>query len=110
MAKLHFNALVIESTERCNARCAMCYQAAGPKGSDIRGDSELDLAAIERIIDQAIHLPNLGKRVHLSGRRSASFATPSMPVSTASARPPMPFGRRTGRPLTIRRGNSRKPG
>jgi hypothetical protein len=67
MAKLHFNALVIESTERCNARCAMCYQAAGPKGSDIRGDSELDLAAIEHIIDQAIKLPNLGKRVHLSG-------------------------------------------
>ncbi len=45
----------------------MCYQAAGPKGSDIRGDSELDLAAIERIVDQAITLPNLDKRVHLSG-------------------------------------------
>ena len=38
MASLNFNALVIEITERCNARCAMCYQAAGPKGSDIRGD------------------------------------------------------------------------
>jgi pyruvate-formate lyase-activating enzyme len=67
MPQLHFNALVIESTERCNARCAMCYQAAGPKGSDIRGGSQLDLSAIESIIDQAITLPNLDKRVHLSG-------------------------------------------
>jgi len=67
MASLNFNALVIESTERCNARCAMCYQAAGPKGSDIRGDSVLDLATIFQIIDQAIVLPNLDKRIHLSG-------------------------------------------
>jgi len=67
MADLQFNALVIETTERCNAKCGMCYQAAGPKGSDIRGDAELDLDAIKRVIDQAIGLPNLQKRVHLSG-------------------------------------------
>lgn len=67
MASLNFHALVIESTERCNARCAMCYQAAGPKGSDIRGDSVLDLGTIVKIINQAITLPNLEKRIHLSG-------------------------------------------
>ena len=25
-----FNGLVVESTTRCNAKCGMCYQGAGP--------------------------------------------------------------------------------
>jgi MoaA/NifB/PqqE/SkfB family radical SAM enzyme len=45
----------------------MCYQAAGPKGSDIRGDAELDIETIQITMQQAIVLPNLQKRVHLSG-------------------------------------------
>jgi MoaA/NifB/PqqE/SkfB family radical SAM enzyme len=118
MAKLHFNALVIESTERCNARCAMCYQAAGPKGSDIRGDSELDLAAIESIIDQAIRLPNLRKRVHLSGGETFLDFSKALSIFRYAKRAgferigttTMPFGRRTGRLLTKRPADWRKRG
>jgi MoaA/NifB/PqqE/SkfB family radical SAM enzyme len=58
---LRFHALVIETTDRCNAKCAMCYQAAGPKGSDIRGDEHLPLAITKRVIEEA------GDRVHISG-------------------------------------------
>lgn len=71
MPRLLFNTLVLETIDRCNARCAMCYQAAGPKGSDIRGDGRLPLDVTKRVIDQAALLPELvGDRVHLSGGES----------------------------------------
>ena len=71
MPKLLFNTLVLETIDRCNARCAMCYQAAGPKGSDIRGDGRLSLDVTKRVIDEAAQLPELaGDRVHLSGGES----------------------------------------
>ena len=67
MKPLHFNALVLEITERCNARCAMCYQAAGPKGSEIRGDSNLPLDVALRVVDEASRLPEIASRLHVSG-------------------------------------------
>src|SRR5437660_2034566 len=68
MKKLQFNALVLETIDRCNARCDMCYQAAGPRGSDLRGDGRLPIGVIQRVIDQAAELPELkGDRVHVSG-------------------------------------------
>lgn len=71
MSGIHFNTLVLETIDRCNARCAMCYQAAGPKGSDIRGDGRLPLEVTKRVIDEAAGLPELtGNRVHLSGGES----------------------------------------
>jgi len=46
----------------------MCYQAAGPKGSDIRGDGRLSLAVVKRVIEEAADLEELvGSRVHVSG-------------------------------------------
>jgi len=68
--KLRFKALVIETTDRCNARCAMCYQAAGPRGSDLRGDGRLSLQVVLRVIEEAAELPDLGNRVHVSGGES----------------------------------------
>ncbi len=49
----------------------MCYQAAGPKGSDIRGDHHLPLEVVKRVIEEAAVLPELiGDRVHVSGGES----------------------------------------
>jgi len=71
LPRLLFNTLVLETLDRCNARCAMCYQAAGPKGSDIRGDGRLPIDVTKRVIDEAAQLPELvGDRVHLSGGES----------------------------------------
>jgi MoaA/NifB/PqqE/SkfB family radical SAM enzyme len=66
-ASLSFHALVIETTDRCNARCGMCYQAAGPRGSDLRGDNTLDLATVKRIIAEAAELDEVASRLHISG-------------------------------------------
>ena len=62
-----FNGLVVESTTRCNAKCGMCYQGAGPKGSDYLGDAALGVDEIRRAMDQARPLPSLNKRFHLAG-------------------------------------------
>lgn len=70
MKDLNFNCLVIETTDRCNAKCAMCYQAAGPRGSDIRGDYKLSLQTTRRVIDEAVTLDNLGNRIHIAGGES----------------------------------------
>ena len=67
MKTLHFHALVLEITDRCNARCAMCYQSAGPKGSDVRGDGNLPLEIAFRVIDEAARAPEIDSRLHVSG-------------------------------------------
>ncbi len=68
MQPLAFQSLVLETTDRCNAKCAMCYQAAGPHGSDLRGDGQLPLEVSLRVLDEAAVLPELvGSRVHVSG-------------------------------------------
>jgi MoaA/NifB/PqqE/SkfB family radical SAM enzyme len=45
----------------------MCYQSAGPKGSDVWGRSSLSAEEIETIIKDAIRIEVLAKRFHLSG-------------------------------------------
>lgn len=71
MRRLIFNTLVLETIDRCNAKCGMCYQAAGPRGSDLRGDKRLPLHVTQRVIDEAAQLPELvGDRVHVSGGES----------------------------------------
>ncbi len=64
---LTFNALVVEYTGRCTAKCGMCYQSAGPKGSDALGDFALDRAAIRRVLRDARQIPTLEPRFHLTG-------------------------------------------
>ena len=67
MKALHFRALVLETIDRCNAKCAMCYQSAGPKGSDLRGDARLAQDVVLRVISEAAAIPEIGSRLHISG-------------------------------------------
>ncbi len=64
---LAYQGLVVEITSRCNARCAMCYQAAGPKGSDLIGDASLTVAEVKSLIDEATAIPTLMPQFHLAG-------------------------------------------
>lgn len=62
-----YNALVVEYTTRCNARCGMCYQAAGPKGSDILGAAVLEEKEIARVISEAALIETVEPRFHITG-------------------------------------------
>lgn len=67
MMPVTFKSLVIEYTTRCNAKCGMCYQAAGPKGSDLLGKASLQVSDVERVIRDAVRIETLGKRFHIAG-------------------------------------------
>lgn len=62
-----FNSLVVETNSRCNARCSMCYQAAGPKGSDLIGDHQLTADQVKGLALAASNIPEVGSRFHVSG-------------------------------------------
>lgn len=64
---IFYAGLVVENTTRCNAKCAMCYQSAGPKGSDGWGSQSLTTAEIKRLIVEASEIETLYPRFHLSG-------------------------------------------
>jgi pyruvate-formate lyase-activating enzyme len=64
---LTFNALVVEYTTHCTARCAMCYQAAGPKGSDILSSARLSEDTIRRLVREARSIESLEPRFHITG-------------------------------------------
>ena len=64
---MYFNALVIETTTKCNARCAMCYQGVGPKGSDRWGTVSLTTGEVARVLRDAAGIETLRRRFHLSG-------------------------------------------
>jgi len=65
-----YNSLVIESTTRCNAKCAHCCQNSGPKGSDLWGDETLTSEQMETVVQDAARIETLGKRFHLAGGES----------------------------------------
>ncbi len=62
-----FHSLVIEYTSHCNARCGMCYQAAGPRGSDLIGSARLDAATAARVIREGVDIETIGPRCHITG-------------------------------------------
>jgi len=64
---ISFQSLVIESTNQCNARCKMCYQSAGPNGSDFRGKSVLSVDEIKILIYDGMKIETLKKNFHLTG-------------------------------------------
>ncbi|MBF0183132.1 MAG: radical SAM protein [Magnetococcales bacterium] len=70
---LGFNALVVERTSRCNARCSICYQGSSPQGKEQRGEESprggQDLAPelIRRALLEGSRLDCLNKRFHLAG-------------------------------------------
>lgn len=64
---ISYDTLVIESTNKCNAKCAICYQASGPSGSDLLGLGNLPTDLIIKALKEATHIHTLGPRIHLSG-------------------------------------------
>lgn len=64
---IYYNGLVVESTNRCNAKCAICYQGSGPLGSDTRGPAMLDVHIIKRCIREAAEIDSIAPRFHLAG-------------------------------------------
>lgn len=64
---LIYHTLVVESTTRCNAKCGMCYQGAGPKGSDYLGDAAMSVEEIKQILRSALTVPGLPRRFHMAG-------------------------------------------
>lgn len=62
-----FQGLVVENTSVCNAKCKMCYQAAGPTGSDIVGKAALSVEQVETVLMEALDIPSLARRFHLAG-------------------------------------------
>lgn len=62
-----YQGLVVENTTLCNARCAMCYQGSGPKGSDTWGKASLAVEEVERVLVDALKVPTLRRKFHLAG-------------------------------------------
>ena len=62
-----YSGLVVENTTKCNAKCGMCYQSAGPKGSDVLGLQSMSTKEVSDVIADAISIETLYPRFHLSG-------------------------------------------
>ncbi|KYG04952.1 hypothetical protein BE21_43830 [Sorangium cellulosum] len=45
----------------------MCYQSAGPRGSDVLGSAALTVQEVERLLAEAPAIETLGPRFHLTG-------------------------------------------
>jgi hypothetical protein len=82
---LTYNTLVVESTTRCNAKCGMCYQGAGPKGSDYLGDAALTVDEIKRVLRSAIAMPSVGQRFHMAGGESFIKTDESVEIFATAA-------------------------
>ena len=66
-APLTFDNLVIEFTNKCNAKCGMCYQSSGPKGSDVLGEKMLPVSTMETTLLDGLKIASLAPSFHLSG-------------------------------------------
>jgi hypothetical protein len=82
---LTYNTLVVESTTRCNAKCGMCYQGAGPKGSDYLGDAALTVDEIKQVLRSAVTMPSVGRRFHMAGGESFIKMDESVEVFATAA-------------------------
>ena len=52
---------------RCNAKCEICYQSAGPRGSSFVGDTYIDTEVVKQLIREAPGVDGLMPKLHLSG-------------------------------------------
>jgi MoaA/NifB/PqqE/SkfB family radical SAM enzyme len=66
-APLHLGQLVVQTTWTCTASCAMCYQSAGPNGSDDFGKAGLSLTDLAPVFDGLDAIPMLEPHFHLVG-------------------------------------------
>lgn len=64
-----FNALVIETTYLCNARCRHCYLNCGPDADPER----MPVFKVKQLIDEASTLPNIKKHLHLGGGEATIY-------------------------------------
>ncbi len=64
---MRFAGMVLENTNRCTAKCGMCYQSSGPKGSDVLGRAHLNFDVMARAIREARKIPTMTPRFHLAG-------------------------------------------
>ncbi len=66
---IFFNALVLETTHFCNAKCDHCYTSCGPEVSKRR----LDVETLRRVISEAAQMPNLLRRCHVGGGEATIY-------------------------------------
>lgn len=64
---LYFDQLVVQTTWRCTASCAMCYQSAGPGGSDLYGQAALSVEDLGPVLDGMRDVSMLEPHFHLVG-------------------------------------------
>jgi len=64
---ISYGTLIIECTNRCNAKCDICYQAAGSKGSDFFKEDTLPTDLVKKILYNALEIESLEPFVHFSG-------------------------------------------
>lgn len=60
---MNFQSLVLITTNKCNARCRMCYPSCGPH----RNDGQISVEEACGYIDQAADLPEVKKQLALAG-------------------------------------------
>ena len=60
---LFYNSLILEITNKCTAKCDICYQSAG----GVDACNHLNLKVAKRCIREAFQLDCLKKRFHLAG-------------------------------------------
>ncbi len=65
-ANFQYESLVIENTNKCTAKCGICYLSAG----DAKTTDRLDLKVAKKCIREASKLDCLQKRLHLAGGES----------------------------------------
>lgn len=66
---LSYHSLVMEITNRCNSRCAICYQSAGSSAKTVR----LDLEKAVKAIEESAILECVGNRFHMAGGEAFLF-------------------------------------
>lgn len=66
-APLYLGQLVVQTTWTCTASCAMCYQSAGPNGSDVFGRAALSLDDLAPVFDGLDQIRMLEPHFHLVG-------------------------------------------
>ncbi|GLQ74299.1 radical SAM protein [Vibrio penaeicida] len=64
---IRYSGLVVETTNRCNAQCAMCYQSSGPKGSDRLGLHSISMEKLLQAVREAPKIETLTRRLHIAG-------------------------------------------
>lgn len=83
---LEYHALVLEATSRCNAACAMCYQSAGPAGSDVFGAATLDTEDLVRVMAEGRRIDAMDRRVHITGGEAFLKVDPMVEVVAEARR------------------------